>query len=329
VLSGICSPWIGIERLAVEFTGAKLSGLQEMQNFYNAFLGEPFWDSEAMGDALLQVDAKTVWNKSRAGHTLAAVPEWAQLILCGADSKGKDGHQYVIRAFGAGYRSRLLEYGDTRTSDELYQRVFRDYTDPSGRVLRCRRLCVDVGGSKGAGTKDVSRTDEIYRWCKTDPAHLWGVKGHGGSSPPMRQITTTTQTYHPPGENRRSYDVTVSVIDTEYFKDLLASRINSEDAELWEIPSVGRDYVLQMASERKILAERRIKGEQVRDIWRWVPRSTHAHNHFWDAEVYCVVAAYMLDLDKPRATKATQPPKGYMPKYGHKQTRRPGWRIGR
>jgi len=187
---------------------------------------------------------------------------------------------------------------------------------------------VDVGGSKGAATKDVSRTDEIYRWCKKDPAHLWGVKGHGGSSAPMRQITTTTQTYHPPGVGAKPYDVTVSVVDTEYFKDLLASRINSEDPELWEIPNVGRDYVLQMASERKILAERRIKGEQVRDIWRWVPRSTHAHNHYWDAEVYCAVAAYMLDMDRPRDTKAATP-KSYQPKYGHKQTRRPGWKIGR
>ncbi len=301
-VSGLISPWIGLQRLAVEFATAKLKGLAELQNFFNAFLGIPFWDESVHGDHQTSVGTATVWRKAAAGHKLGVVPEWATTVLAGADT-GKYGHQYVVRAYGEGYQSRLLDYGTTRTSEELYERVFRAWPqEGSARTFRVRRLCVDSGGGSSAAARDASRTDEVYRWCKTDPAHLYPVKGFGGSGISSQPVITHSRTYHPPGEGRKPYDVMLSVVDTEYFKDLLASQINSEDDELWQLcAGVSRDYVLQMASEKKILVERRIKQGQSKDIWRWVPRAAGAANHFWDAENYALVAAYMLDMDRPRA----------------------------
>jgi phage terminase large subunit GpA-like protein len=297
---GLISPWLGVQRLALEYVTAKLGGLSKLQNFHNSYLGVPFWDESIHGSAETQVGAATIWRKSRDGGEAGVVPKWAHVLVCGADSK-KRGHYYVVRAFGSGWRSQLIDYGETSTSEELTARVFRDWPKEKGGVMRVRMMCVDTGG--GLSQRDASRSDELYRYTKSDPAHIKAVRGYGGGGTPSQPIVTTTRQYVPPGGQRMPYDITVSTLDVGYFKDVLAARINDEeDPDLWlAFQGVGRDYVQQMSSERKILVERRIRHGEARDIWRWQPRTAGAANHLWDSEVYCLAAAHMLDVDKIQA----------------------------
>jgi len=126
-----------------------------------------------------------------------------------------------------------------------------------------------------------------------------------------RPVVSSSYTYHPPGRSSTPYDVTRSTLDVGYFKDLLFSRITSDDDTLWEIhEGISRDYVLQVVAEQRTLIERRIGPDgSGKEVWRWVPRIGGAANHFLDCEVYCLAAAYMSDAGRERGERGTS--KGY------------------
>lgn len=323
-LHGLVSPFpkMGVLGLAKSWVAANLGGIAGLQDFYNNSLGLPFWDESVHGSTETTVGAATVWRKTRHGYPPGVVPSWAHTIVAGVDAK-KRGHYYVVRAFGEGWRSRLLEYGETEDSESMYAAIMRDWHREDGKpVMRVRRVCLDSHG--GVGTRDKSRTDEIYRFCKRDPVHLFACRGYGGGGSPSQPVTTTVGQYHPPGESRASYEVTISTLDTTYFKDLTAARINDEFDDLWQIHGeVGQDYVMQVCAEVKKLIKTEIRLGERRDIWRWVTRTPNAANHLWDCEVLATAAAHMLDIDL-RTARARSAPRRYKPRTGGDD-----WKIGR
>jgi hypothetical protein len=98
---------------------------------------------------------------------------------------------------------------------------------------------------------------------------------------------------HPKTRDRlhsREVDYTVT---SDYYKDVLAARVASEDPELWqETALVTPEYAKQMASEHKVAVR---KGQKTEFVWQLVSRGSD--NHYWDCGVYQVAAADMLDLD--------------------------------
>ena len=92
-------------------------------------------------------------------------------------------------------------------------------------------------------------------------------------------------------------DIRLSILDVNYWKDLLAGYINSG---IWAPhKEVGRSYVTQMASEHKIMVQQKIKPDQTTiEDWRWVIRAAGLPNHYWDCEVYATVAAHMIGADE-------------------------------
>lgn len=303
-LHGLVSPWIGLTRLAVEELSARVSGLAAVQNFNNSLLGVPFWDDATTGDTSLRVEVEDVMRSCTTETARGMVPRWATCVVAGVDTAAA-GYQYVVRAFGQGFRSMLLAYGEAPSAAALEAELYRDWPVEGGQTMRLRRLCVDIGGAQ---KRLITRTEEVYQWCADDPTHRWPVKGHGGSGEMSTPLLTSTHTYHPPGEGRRPYDVKLTVLDTLYFKDLAAQLLLRGQARAFT--GLGRDYAIQVASERKILAERRITaGSQVKEIWRWVVKSAGAKNHFWDCECYALVAAYMLNVGRIPARDERPTPK--------------------
>lgn len=315
-LSGICSLWLGIQRLAVEYVAARLQGMGALQNFHNAFLGVPFWDASAGGDPNLRVDAQRVYELQIEAPPLGEVPAWATCVVVGADT-GKHGHPYVVRAFGEGYRSVLVAYGEATSGDEILELASRVWVNAKGHRLPTRRVCIDAGGGRGASSR--TRTEDVYRLAQKDPARVWPIRGLGGAGSAAMPIMTRESRYAPQGGGR-GFDVRLSTIDTGYFKDLLAGQIN---AGVW-VPArgVSRDYVQQVASEKKVLIETKIKVDQsAEEVWRWVVKSAGIPNHFWDCEVYALVAAHMVHAGRERRAHDAEPKR-------YKRRERQRWRIG-
>ena len=89
----------------------------------------------------------------------------------------------------------------------------------------------------------------------------------------------------------------LSTLDVGYFKDVLAGYV---ERGIWSpCRGVSRDYVSQVAAEKKVFKRRVTSSDGVtREVWRWEPRTAGSANHFWDCEVYAVAAAHMLGLDE-------------------------------
>lgn len=129
-------------------------------------------------------------------------------------------------------------------------------------------------------------TDRVYRFALSDPARIIAIRGWPGSKRPPRPVTLRSINYTPPGAQRK-YKVAVQMLDTQYFKDILASRIAAEEPELWlECEGVDEDFCKQMTSERKYFFRRGGKA-----VSQWRVHYKGAANHLWDCAVYQNAAA--------------------------------------
>lgn len=281
-LNGLCSNprWTGLQGAATKFVKARLGGMAKIHGFYNNVIGVPFWGAGGQGaDEALTVTDQHIWNLTKDAGERRVVPDWATSVVAGVDT-GKRDHPYVVRAFGPGFQSALLEYGTAESFSELDDLLEVHWENKSGQHFKIRRMCIDSGG--GQGTRNMTRTEEVYRYAHKDPARVYAIKGHGGASAPANPIMMRTKHYRPPGDRyQQTLDVRLSILDTGYWKDLLAGYINNGS---WAPhSSVGRNYVTQMASEHKMIVRTVMKpdGTPVED-WRWVIKAAGLPNHFWD-----------------------------------------------
>jgi phage terminase large subunit GpA-like protein len=92
------------------------------QGFRNSWQGQPFKivTQKTVPDAIR--------SKKAGAPAPMQVPDWTRLLCATADVQGNDpatGYfYYLIRAWGYGYRSRLIDYGIVNTFDELHERAF-------------------------------------------------------------------------------------------------------------------------------------------------------------------------------------------------------------
>lgn len=296
-LNGLTTYWTGVQGAAVEFASARMGGLSKIQGFYNSILGLPFWGVDGAGaDPTLTITPQKIWDLTKDAGERGVVPEWATVVLSGVDT-GKRDHPYVVRAFGPEFRSQLLEYGIVKNEDGLRELLTRQWHAAGGRAFEIRRMLIDSGG--GRSNRNMTRTEQVYRFANLDPARVWAIKGRGivAGAVSSHPIQTKMIHYRPPGDRyMNTLDVRLSLLDVGYWKDQLASNINTG---LW-LPhkEIGREYAQQMSAEHKVMVRQIVKpdGTTIED-WRWVLRSTGLPNHFLDCEVYVTVAAHMVGAD--------------------------------
>jgi phage terminase large subunit GpA-like protein len=275
------TPWTPMGNLVAKFL--MIDDPQDLMEFVNQDLGEEWFERVDV------IEEQPLRERAQIGHKRGLVPAWAGCLVAGVDTQ-KGYFCWVVRAFGHGFRSRLIDHGQSTTFDELKAQLLdRQFSvEESTVVMGCGIIAIDSGGGKAAASKvDGSRTDEVYRWSLTDP-RIAAVKGHGGKAPPTQPIRSSNTNYTPPAGN--AYSVILRILDTKHFKDTLSSRIQHENMTLWEVHGdIDADYLKQMTSEHKVLDRR--KGS-----YSWQPKTKHQANHYWDAETYACAAAVMLGV---------------------------------
>ena len=298
IWAGYCL-WIPLYRIAAEFLRCKDDPLALM-GFSNSWLGEPF--QQRIAHAKAEVFAAKCTAPSAAAPRV--VPNWARGMLATADTQ-KDHFYYVIRAWGAGYRSQRIDHGLATSFDELRERVLvphYPWEDARRAPLAVRMLGIDSGGTTSLAG---SRTHEVYRFALTSPARIRALKGEG--RPRDVPIQTRQVTYRPPDRRSSPFPVFLTLLDSNHFKDRLACAIEAEIPEIdrrtgevvgsveqWALNAANDpDYNRQMASEHKVLARR--PGGRQAEVW--MPISAGAANHYWDCEYMQFALADMLRVD--------------------------------
>jgi phage terminase large subunit GpA-like protein len=83
------------------------------------------------------------------------------------------------------------------------------------------------------------------------------------------------------------------LVDGCQYKDMIAGRLHRPNGPgAWMVfKGCDRDYTEQICAEEKVLEK---KGGRQVEVWR--PKSSHAANHYLDAEVYAALAADLLHV---------------------------------
>lgn len=284
-LNGIYSPWLTFSQLASEFCLAQ-GDPTLLMDFLNSRLAEPFEQQIAKPDASkLRKTLETVtWRPG-------LVPKWAGILIATADTQ-KDHFWLRIRAWGHGFRSRGVFYGRVETFDDLYRLCFETpYQMDGGGVMMPMALLIDSGGTKAEG-EEVSRTFEVYQFSQRDPGRIWPLKGASNKQHKPARLSQVTPKA-PPGFGEMP-PITLRLLDTDWYKDLLMSRIDSKPADdgsrIWELAGdEPDDYFRGMESERKIFDRKAGRST-------WIKVSAGAQNHPWDVEAYQMAGADLCNV---------------------------------
>lgn len=284
-ISSLYSPWVEWSRVVAEFLRSRASHAT-MMNFMNNWLGLPFEEE------LNKLEASLFEEKMKRHWPKGVIPPWAKYVVASADVGGRDAW-YMIRAWGPGYRSQLLDWGKVHNLDELKARTLNvsfQVQDSYRSAQPVDLLLVDTGGTYDVEDEDKSRTDQIYKFTLSD-RRIVAVKGNVKME---RPITPRNVTYKPPNGDS-PYSVHLHHLNVHYYKDVLADKLSATFAgsDLWlECMGLDEDYVQHMTAEHRVLER---VGRKSQMVWR--PLAKGVPNHLWDCAVYQLAGADMLRVD--------------------------------
>ncbi|MCF4115129.1 MULTISPECIES: terminase gpA endonuclease subunit [Dethiosulfovibrio] len=276
--NSIYSPQVSFGSVAAEFLRSKDSP-EDLMNFVNSWLAEPFRDSVAKAEPERVMEAVGT-------HERGLVPDGAVAITAGVDIQKSEAY-YVVRAWGPGLTSWLIEYGrfDTWNETDLQDGLRAHIVEPvfrfsDGRVCQINYCLVDCG----------YRTDEVYDACVVYGDVLCPVKGSS------RAMDSYYRRHMVDRKDRKSQDGLVMLeANTSLLKDFIFGRMVKEPGSRgsWSLfRGCPREYAEQIASEHKVMVK--TKSGEVRHEWRKI--SGHGANHLLDCEVYAALAARMMNL---------------------------------
>lgn len=147
------------------------------------------------------------------------------------------------------------------------------YTMADGTEMIVNLALVDSG----------DQTDLVYDFC-TDNSD-WALPCKGASKP-MQSHYRISKVNKP---DSRAYGMDLVMVDGGKYKDMIASRMRRSNGEgSWMVyKDCDLEYAEQVTSEHKI----NVRAGNGKKRLAWVPKRTHADNHYLDAEVYAYVAA--------------------------------------
>ena len=243
-----------------------------------------FWCG-SLGTAMVTVRSEIPVGvfERRAIHRRREVPAWSSAVIGTADTQ-KNGWWFLLRSWGAGRRSRTLDWGWVTSLEELHERTLGASFPVAGtsRRVRPQSLHIDTGGGR---TPDGNSLRDLYHWILETPG-AFALKGEGERGSGDAPIRWTKQ---------QIGDEVLRLCrpNTNYFKDQAAALIRADKPVVWEecLGSELPDYARQMTGQRLTYEE----TPNGKGRWRWRKRTGRA-DHLWDCSAYQLVAVEELDL---------------------------------
>lgn len=268
-INTLYSPFVTFSQIALEFMRSK-DDPEKLQNFTNSWLAEPWEDTK------LKTSKELVLNK----QTLVPqgiLPDWTKILVTGVDVQ-ETSIYWTIRAFGDYITSQNIAHGQALGWDDLVRVMNIEYKFqnlPGGMVPEL--ALIDSG----------DQTDAVYEFCAMNSD--WALPCKGMSE---RQSHYTISTVNKKGSS--AFGQRLVLVDGGKYKDMIASRLmkplNSKGS--WMVhANCDEEYASQVTAEHKVAVKRGGREKLV-----WIPKTSHADNHYLDAEVYALCAADLLDV---------------------------------
>ncbi len=262
-INTLYSPFVRWSDIAKEFLQTK-DNPEDFQNFVNSWLAEPWEDTKLKTNADMVMERQTE-------VPAYVVPSWTKLLTAGVDVQ-ETSLYWTIRAWGDYLTSQNIAHGQALSFSEIDRIMNLQYQTEDGDPVVVNLCLVDSG----------DQTDMVYDFCVTHADYALPVKGssHEQLSPyKMSKITKA---------DSKAYGMTLVVADGNAYKDMIAGRMKRPNGRgSWMVyAGCDTEYAEQVTAEHKVNVKKNGVVKQV-----WVPKRSHADNHYLDAEVYALVAA--------------------------------------
>lgn len=268
-INTLYSPMVTWGEMAEKFLKSK-DDPSSLMNYINSWLGEPWEDKATSLDANIVLERKTEVPEG-------VVPNWAQLLTAGVDVQ-KNCIYYVVRAWGAGYTSQLVEAGEMDSLYDLPLIADKFFPDEDGELrYQVNLACIDSGYD----------SDSVYEFCLYHSE--WAAPVKGSSVPMLPRFKRSRIDAPERGWNGEE----LYIVNGDQYKDTIAGRLRRPMGDgCWMVNAdCSLDYASQITSEHKIITR---KGNK--EISTWVKKTSHAANHYFDCEVYAATAADLLHV---------------------------------
>ena len=284
-INTLYSPFVRFSQIALEFMKSK-DDPEELQNFINSWLAEPWEDTK------LRTSADTVLER-QTDVPEYQIPDWARMLTGGVDVQ-ETSLYWSIRAWGNFITSQNIAHGQATSWADIERVMNLAYQKENGDQLVVALCLIDSGYD----------ADSTYDFCANNSDWALPVKG---SSNPMMSHFKLSKINKP---DSRAYGMNLVLVDGGKYKDMIAARMKKENGtgEWMVYDGCDQEYAEQVTAEHKVNEK---SGSRTVQVWRL--KHSHADNHYLDTEVYAMAAADIMGVrsmhldEQPEETK--KPPK--------------------
>lgn len=279
-LNELYSPWVSFAEMATAFLEAKKSP-ETLQTFINTALAET-WKEQGIAPKWEQV------AEHKQPYRSGEIPSATRAVLLTVDVQ-IDRFVYVVRGWGAGAESWLIEQGELwgeTDKQEVWERLALLVQKKWG-AHSLSRAWIDSG----------YRTDQVYAFCRRFPGLALPVKGKDRLDKPAKMTRIDISVRGITIKN----GLQLWIVDTDYFKSWVHGRVFWPDDQpgAWHLPSdVTDDYCKQIVSESVIVSP---NGKRT-----WV-RHGNAANHYLDCEMMQAACAHVMQIHLIRPDGTDKP----------------------
>lgn len=290
-LNTLYSPFTRFSDIAREFMRSK-DDPELLHNFTNSWLAEPWEDTK------LKTNAEMVMER-QADTPELVLPPWTKMLTGGVDVQ-ENCLYWTIRAWGDYMTSQNIAHGQALSMGEV-ERIMNTEFPMGSEKMMVNLALIDSG----------DQTDAVYEFCITNSDWALPCKGTTSMQSHYRLSTVNKA-------GSRANGMTLVLVDGGKYKDMIAARMRKPNGTgSWMVyQGCDLEYAEQVTAEHKITE--RAGGKEVQ---RWVVKTSHADNHYLDAEVYAAAAADVLGVRslflqnrvEENAEKVKQPQKKEQP----------------
>ena len=268
-MNTLYSPFVRFSEVVKEFLKSK-DDPEQLQNFVNSWLAEPWEDTKLKTNADLVLERQTEYEE-------LVVPDWAKMLTGGVDVQ-ENCLYWTIRAWGSYLTSQNIAHGQAFSFQEVERVMNLEYQMPDGTPMVVALALIDSGYN----------ADLVYDFCVSNSD--WALPSKGSSNPMLShyKMSTVNKT------DSRAFGMNLVLVDTGKYKDMIAGRMKKKNGSgSWMVyAGCDREYAEQVTAEHKVNVK--MRNGKVKQEWQL--KTSHADNHYLDCEVYALAAADALGV---------------------------------
>jgi len=267
-LNALYSRFLTWAEIAQEFLDSK-DDPEKLQNFVNSWLAEPWEDTKLKTSTELVMERQTDVPEF-------VLPEWTRMLTGGVDVQ-ENCLYWTIRSWGNHLTSQNIAHGQAYSLNDIERVMNLEYRKENGEAQVVNLAFIDSGYN----------ADDVYDFCANNSE--WALPVKGASNPMQSHYKFSTVNK----ANSKAYGMNLVIVDGGKYKDMIAARMRRENGVgSWMVyQGCDEEYAEQVTAEHKVSVKNGKKTVLV-----WVQKTSHADNHYLDAEVYAMAAADTLGV---------------------------------